>query len=64
MWMVKAGWGAVWLEGRDIPEAAISTAWNYGSGTSGERNEEPSEKCFSIKINWPLLTNCMEAVMR
>lgn len=46
------------LEGGDIPEAAIATGHvrgvggqSYSSGTSEEKNEEMSKKCFSIKIN-------------
>lgn len=46
---------------KDIPEVAVATAQvrgvgvlSYSSGTSGEKTEEMSKKCFSIKVNWPL----------
>lgn len=65
--MIEAGWGGVWLEERDTPEAAVASAQvggvgglSYSSGTSGEKNEEMSKKCFSIKINWTIVTSCLE----
>lgn len=46
---------------KDTPEVAVATAQvrgvrvlSYNSDTSGEKTEEMSKKCFSIKVNWAL----------